>query len=298
MGRVEVCLLLAACACVGVVTPATRGDDAVEEIVTIDRAVMVLVPGGEFVMGDDRGAANEMPRRAVRVEPFYIDKWEVTNGQYQQFLDWVAKHSDRTVRHPHQPADQDHTPRYWKPFRPVLLHKTGIAELQHFDEETFRKRDHPVVGVDWYDAFAYAKWAGKRLPTEAEWEKAARGTDGRVWPWGNEWDFAKCNTGGYEWKGERDGFIYAAPAQHYPSGVSPYGCFNMAGNVWEWTGDPHTAGSEASQAAAQPMTVKGGGSNSYPSTVRPAARRGYEPEFRYFCLGFRCAKDASPDEDG
>jgi formylglycine-generating enzyme required for sulfatase activity len=271
-----------------------RADEEVAEIVTLDRAIMVLVPAGEFIMGDDRGEDQVRPRRNVHVESFYIDKWEVTNAQYQRFLEWVEEHSDRTVRHPHQPAQKDHTPRYWKPFRPPLLQQTGMARLQHFNEETFRHPEHPVVGVDWYDAYAYAKWAGKRLPTEAEWEKAARGTDGRIWPWGNEWDFAKCNSGGYEWKGERDGFIYSAPAKHYPGGLSPWGCYNMAGNVLEWTADvfdDQDTRDRAVSDAQTTMVVKGGGSNSYPSAVRGAARKKYEKEFRYFALGFRCAKD-------
>jgi formylglycine-generating enzyme required for sulfatase activity len=293
------CFLTIACCLAGTWTPVARAGEEVAEIATLDRAVMVLVPGGNFILGDDRGRENELPQREVYVESFYIDKWEVTNAQYQRFLDWVDQHSDRTVRHPNQPAQKAHTPRYWKPFRPPLLRTTGMAKLQHFEDETFRHPDHPVVGVDWYDAYAYAKWAGKRLPTETEWEKAARGTDGRVWPWGNDWDFSKCNSGGYEWKGERDGFIYTAPAKHYPGGLSPWGCYNMAGNASEWTSEVYGGEEVAERAASDAQTVmvvKGGGSNSYPSAVRPAARKGYEKEFRYFSLGFRCAKDAETTE--
>jgi len=278
---------------------AAADDDAAAQITAKDGAVMVLVPAGSFLMGDDDGLVSERPRRSAWLSSFYIDKYEVTNEQYQRFLDWIKKNSDSAIRHPLQPADKDHTPRYWKPFRPSLLQKTGMARLQRFDEATFRNKDHPVVGIDWFDAYAYAGWAGKRLPSEAEWEKAARGTDGRVWPWGNDWDFKKCNSGGYEWKGERDGYIYTAPADSYPQGVSPFGCFNMAGNVWEWTNEWYTVTGGLQTAAATPRqlprvrrVIKGGGSNSYPSWVRPAARKGYEPDFRYFCLGFRCAKNA------
>ena len=269
--------------------------DSDKEIQTKDGALAVLVPGGNFLMGDDNGAPQERPQRTVRVRTFYIDKWEVTNRQYERFLDWVKKHGDQSVRHPDQPADKDHTPRYWKKFRPTLLQQTGMARLQQFDDETFRNPDHPVVGVDWYDAFAYAKWAGKRLPTEAEWEKAARGPDGRTWPWGNEWDFKRCNSGGYEWKGERDGYIYTAPAQSFSEGVSPFGCYNMSGNVWEWVNDAYSLPPDSKldvKVERGQKTIKGGGSNSYPTTVRPAMRKGYEPQFRFYCLGFRCAMDA------
>ena len=239
---------------------------------------MRLVYSGDFIMGEDAG------EKRVFVDHFYMDVHEVSNRQYRVFLDWVAIHSDKDVRHPDQPEGKDHTPRFWKPFSPPLFKKTGMADLRRFNEETFRKEDHPVVGVDWHDAYAYAKWAGKRLPTEAEWEKAARGTSGAKWPWGNKWGFDYCNSGGYEWKGERDGHIYSAPVDAYPKGVSPYGLYNMAGNVSEWVAADF-------DSTGLKKTIKGGGSNSYPSSVAASARQGHEPEHRYFTLGFRCARD-------
>lgn len=272
-----------------------------------DGAGMVLIPAGQFIMGDGHGLPNEKPQRQVFVNSFSIDRYEVSNAQYRRFLEWVRENGDRTVRHPDQPENKDHTPRYWKPFRPALLQKTGMAALQPFNDQTFRQDDYPVVGVDWYDAYAYARWAGKRLPTEAEWEKAARGADGHTWPWGNEWDFGRCNSGGYEPRGilpaaYEPRHIYAAPVNSYPGGASVYGCINMAGNVAEWVDDRYASGSgrgDGTPDRNQSMTqdesrvVKGGGSDSYPSTVRPAARRGFEPDFRYFTIGFRCAADAS-----
>jgi formylglycine-generating enzyme len=236
---------------------------------------MILVPAGDFMMGMGEN------QRYESVAAFYIDKFEVSNADYKKFLAWIKKNSDKSVRHPDQPADKDHTPRHWKKFRPALLKETGIAKLQEFDDDTFTKDNHPVVGIDWYDAYAYAKWVKKRLPTEAEWEKAAKGTEDNIWPWGKEWKFALCNSGGYEWKGERDGYIYSAPVDAYPEGQSPYGVYNMAGNVWEWTADDFDSDKKV---------IKGGGSDSYPSTVMPAVRKGYEVEYRYFTLGFRCAK--------
>ena len=258
---------------------------------------MVLVPAGPFVMGDDAGLPEEAPRRTVEVPAFAIDVREVTNADYAAFLLWVEAHGDGAVRHADQPPGKDHTPRYWKPFRPPLLERTGMAALQRFDEQDFRRPEAPVVGVDWWDARAYAAWAGARLPTEAEWEKAARGVDGRAWPWGDEWSWDRCNSGGYEWKGERDGAIYPTDVGSYPNGISPYGCLDMAGNAAEWTSDrwegaegPST-GDPAAFAAGEYRVVKGGGSDSYPSAVRPAARRGRERSFRHFALGFRCARD-------
>ncbi len=248
------------------------------EIEEIDKTNMVYVPGGNCIVGssiEKFPTENIRSQKTIFVSTFQIDKFEVTNSEYRKFLQWIIVYGDTAVRHPNQPVDKDHTPRYWKTYIPHLLDTIGISKLQHFQSDTFMTDNHPVVGVDWYDAYAYCKWLGKRIPKEDEWEKASRGTDGRLWPWGNVWDFKKCNSGGYEWKGERDGYIYTAPYNAYPEGVSSYGCYNMAGNVQEWTDEKYT---------------KGGGFNSYPTWVTSFVRQNREPEFRYFSLGFRCAR--------
>lgn len=220
--------------------------------------------------------------RTVRVAAFAIDRHEVTNARYRKFLDAISKSRDHGACHPDEPGDKDHTPRYWRDFNPLLA-DTGYARTAPFSARTFREDGKPVVGVDWYDAFAYAAWAGKRLPTEAEWELAARGSDGRGWPWGNEWQWGRANTGG-ERRGrdipfggqERDGYIYPAPVGSYPEGRSPFGLDDMAGNAAEWTSGG---------------AIRGGSSASLPSGVRVTARELREPSYRAFTVGFRCAKD-------
>ena len=248
---------------------------------------------------------DEQPQRQVTLHSFAIDKYEVTNSQYRRFLQDIEKSGDRAYRHPDQPEGKDHTPRYWRTYNP-LLKDAYYRRMVPFGEHTFTADNKPVVGVDWFDAYAYAKWAGKRLPTEAQWERAARGTDGRRWPWGNPWQWGLCNTGS-EKRGvdisahgrEKDGYIYPAPVDAFPEGVSSSGCFNMAGNVAEWCADwyekdyyqnaPHN--NPPGPAHGKSRVIRGGGSQNGPNTVRCAKRDFYEPAFRNFTLGFRCAKD-------
>src|SRR5262249_24950691 len=156
---------------------------------------MVYVPGGQFEMGRSNGDEYERPAHIVIVEPFFIDRTEVTNEQYQRFVTETGHRA----------------PTHWQngKFTP------GEAKL-------------PVFNVSWYDANAYARWAGKRLPTEAEWEFAARGADGRLYPWGNAWNASVSNAG--HANGGR-----LVEVGHFPAGTSPFGALDMCGNVWEWT---------------------------------------------------------------
>ncbi|MGH9802860.1 MAG: protein kinase domain-containing protein, partial [Blastocatellia bacterium] len=158
---------------------------------------MISISGGEFVMGRDDGNYYEKPARKVTIKPFYIDETEVTNSQYQEFV-------DATRRQP---------PPHWP---------NGRAPIG--------QGSHPVYNVSWDDANAYAKWAGKRLPTEEEWEYAARGTDGRLYPYGNEPKLQYSNA-------TEDDYRTPLAVKNYPQGASPFGVFDMAGNVAEWTGD-------------------------------------------------------------
>ena len=159
-----------------------------------DRAVMVYVPAGSFLMGDNDLAADKLafPRHTVTLDAFWIYKNDVTVAQYRKFCQATGTE---------MPAAPDWG---WKD-------------------------DHPVVKVSWDDAKAYCDWAGASLPTQAQWEKAARGTDGRKYPWGDEWNPGKLQC----WQE----LLGTAAVGHYPAGASPYGCLDMAGNVWQWCAD-------------------------------------------------------------
>jgi formylglycine-generating enzyme required for sulfatase activity len=177
-------------------------------------ADMVRVPAGQFIMGSNEGESDEQPVHIVYLDGFYIDKTEVSNAQYRKCMETG-------------PCD---TPE----------------DTIYYDNADYAQ--HPVVFVRWNDANAYCQWAGKRLPTEAEWEKAARGTGRWVYPWGNTFDgtklnFADKNTS-FDWSDSNwdDGYAATAPVGSYPNGASPYEALDMAGNVWEWVADWYDEG--------------------------------------------------------
>ncbi|MCU0606466.1 MAG: SUMF1/EgtB/PvdO family nonheme iron enzyme [Candidatus Edwardsbacteria bacterium] len=168
-----------------------------------DGSVLIEIPAGKFLMGSDSGSTSQQPAHLVHLNKYAIGRHEVTVGQYKRFCKAVRRDF------PDQPP--------WN-----------------------NEDDQPVVNVNWSDAQRYCAWAGLRLPTEAEWEKAARGTDGRKYPWGDRWIGVNCNHGIDSWiafEDTSDGFRFTAPVAEYPDGASPYGCLNMAGNVYEWCGD-------------------------------------------------------------
>jgi len=214
----------------------------------------VYIPGGEFILGSDTGNEDETPQQRMVISGFNIDKYPVTNAQYKEFV-------DATGRTP---------PRHWK----NGTYPEGIA-------------DHPVTWVTWYDAAAYAEWAGKRLPTELEWEKAARGTEGLIYPWGNTFDSRKVNS-------SESGLKGTSPVGAYPEGVSPFGLFDMAGNVWEWTADWYQGyrGTlyELSRYGQQYKVLRGGSWYDGQSSVRTTTRKSFDPNQGFSTIGFRCAE--------
>ena len=222
---------------------------------------MALIPEGEFVMGSNERWDDEAPEHISSTKAFYMDLNEVTNSDYEKFV----------------VATQQVTPYHWP--------EGNIPK---------RKEQHPVVYVSWFDASNYCKWAGKRLPTEQEWEKAARGQDGLIYPWGNQWALDKSN---HPYKNSTG----TEPIGSYPEGRSPYGLNDMSGNVWEWVDSyylPHPGNPVTRAEYGKDKRVLKGGSwfdcLSYGCGLSaPTFNRSFfTPEVKNNSFGFRCAKDA------
>ena len=226
-----------------------------------DGSILVPIPAGPAIFGspDGSGDADEHPQFRASLPAYLIGLHPVTNAQYKRFVD-ATRHG--------APAD-------WRNGR--IPPGPG---------------NHPVVYVSWKDAKAYCDWAGLRLPSELEWEKAARGTDGRIYPWGNEWDKTRCVNGENQ---RNDG---TAPVGSYPSGRSPYGLQDMAGNVWEWCADwydsdaydRYAAGGGLTPPASGSYRVLRGGSWCYGTHgCRSASRSSFDPDYGCHNGGFRVA---------
>lgn len=218
----------------------------------------------------------ESPSATLGPARVTLNRTEVTNAEYAKFLE-ATREDPHAFCHPREPAGQDHVPRYHRRFSPRLVAHGVAGALAPFRHDTFSRPDLPVVGVSFWDAWAYARWAGEHLPTREQWVHACAGPERRRWPWGNEWKPRAANTGG-ERDGERDGHTYAAASESFEAGASPAGCVNMAGNVAEWTADGWTVG---------------GSSRSMPSGVTCDSGRRRDPGFRAFDLGFRTARGGS-----
>ena len=218
---------------------------------------MVLIPKGPFLYGDEK-------KKVIIDHDYYMDVQLVTNADFAKFIK----------------AGGYETESYWTEEGWQWRKEENIRQPEFWKDQQWNQADQPVVGVSYYEVEAYAKWAGKRLPTEQEWEKAARGTDGREHPWGEEFDAGRCAASVGK---ARDRTV---PVGSYPEGQSPYGCHDMAGNVWEWCASWYDEG--------QVRRVLRGGSwfDTGPELFSCAFRGSTDPRGRGDVVGFRCAQDA------
>jgi formylglycine-generating enzyme required for sulfatase activity len=224
---------------------------------------MVLIPAGSFLMGSSTGQPDEAPEHQVSLDSFFIDQFEVTNAEYRQCVNDGG-------------CSQTSSP-------------DGFTRTGYRDDPAFNT--YPVVNVTWEQARAYCRWAGKRLPTEAEWEYAASGPDNLTWPWGNSFNASLSAASAPD----------TEPVTSHPEGASPFGIFNMAGNVNEWVQDVYNPNFYANSPAQNPVNTGGGdtrvfrgGSFANPDGAFYTTSRRYDrgPAFSDVDMGFRCAMDA------
>jgi formylglycine-generating enzyme required for sulfatase activity len=255
------------------------------EITDAYGVAMRLVPAGEFNMGSDADDAlaecqkfrsyckrdwftNEEPAHTVYLDAFYMDKYEVTNAQY------AACVAAGRCTPPHEDSSSDRS-RYY-----------GEAAFENY----------PVIKVDWDQAKTYCEWRGARLPTEAEWEKAARGTDGRVYPWGNY--APTCLLANFDPSGGTECVGDTSAVGSYPEGISPYGIYDLAGNVWEWVADWYDANYYTSSPSRNPAgpamgtrrVLRGGSWYDYEYHLRASLRLRNGPDLWNNYVGFRCSR--------
>ncbi len=244
---------------------AAPGDFAIYKTITGDDGrEMVQIPEGPFTMGSREGDPDEAPEHQLFVRTFYMDRKEVTQGEYDRFVRMTKR---------------------GKPFVPVF--EDDISKIV--------KPELPAMGMSWSDADAYCKWGGKRLPTEAEWEKAGRGEGKRRYSWGDEFGTGQANV-----EGEEDGFKYLAPPGSFESGRSPYGLYDMTGNVAEWVADTYDEHYYEKSPYRDPTgpeegshkVIRGGSWRETPNHARLSKRFQARMWRTDSTIGFRCAKDA------
>jgi formylglycine-generating enzyme required for sulfatase activity len=241
---------------------------------------MVLIPAGDFIMGSDTGDPNESPSHVVHLDTFYIDRTEVTNTEYRACV------QEKMCQPP--------------------LSLSSRTRQKYYGDKRFD--NYPVVNVDWGMAKAYCEWRGARLPTEAEWEKAARGENGFTYPWG---DAFSCSKGNFDDEQkiddyfvpggpDCDGFPDTAPVGSYPAGASPYGVLDMSGNVWEWVNSmanpyPYNENDGRESPGSSSMrSIKGGAFTANDYYSRSSNRRQDSPVASNDNTGIRCARSVEP----
>lgn len=278
MRTVVLCLVNALVFSFGGTVSAEPSMKPASELVGKDGAPMIVVPAGTFPMGvpkgDRDGGRDEYPRHEVMLDNYYIDIYEVTHGRYAEFVKATGHRTPVNPKYPKRTLWNDNL-------------SDSLAE-------------RPVINVDWQDADAYCRWAGKRLPTEAEWEKAARGTDDRRFPWGNVEPTHKHLNFNQQWQGEKT----LMPVGSYEAGKSPFGAYDMAGNVWEWVADWYDPLYYEKSPAVNPKgpdtgtykVLRSSGWSVETPLVRLFTRVKSDPMNRNDSTGFRCAKDAAEAE--
>ena len=248
---------------------------------------MARIPAGAFIFQDSPATLDH---------GFYIDRYEVTWGQYLRFLKaWQKAGTDAAWRAPEQTGEKDHNPKDWVGTEENGVKMPGIfrriRDRQYYKGQILTL-DDPVFNVDWYDAYAYAKWAGKRLPTDEEWEKAARGPNGNLYPWGND-PLPNANNAAPINGQPAPGPHVMKVVDEMPKDRSYYDVYDMDGNVSEWTGTL-TAGSII--ASVKVAVIRGANfqTNSQQNVVLTHRTTRFPPETRQYWLGFRCASDKPP----
>jgi formylglycine-generating enzyme required for sulfatase activity len=253
-----------------VVTPLAESPKTSTEITDGQRVKMVFVPAGEFLMGSETGDVDERPIRSVFLDAFYIDMYEVTNARYRLCVDAGLC------------------------LPPAM--NVSSTRANYYDDPAFD--DYPVMYVSWEMAQSYCAWRGVELPTEAQWEKAARGTDGRTYPWGEGIDCQRANY----YRQQGTDFIACVGdttrVGSYESGQSPYGAYDLTGNVWEWVSDWYGSSYYQESPVNNPTgpesgsarVVRGGAWQFSDFSVRATRRYWFNPSNALENVGFRCAR--------
>ena len=258
---------------------------------------MLRIPAGHVAMGSESGIAAEGPIHDVYVSEFLIDRFEVTNTAFATFAADTGRTTD---------AQRNGWGWHW------IKHwfRVDHADWRHPQGPDSTISDlgaHPVVQVSWHDARAYCTWHGKRLPSEAEWERAARGSGPRIYAWGNssprDGERYRASYGSEQCcsADAGDGYRYTSPVGSFAAGRSPFGVEDMTGNVWEWVEDTYDPAYYQSSPARDPINnstagqkvIRGGGWGNNPDGLRATLRHANAPEYALSMVGFRCARDAT-----